>query len=95
MYAQVRMQFPTSAPPLIIPATALVIRSQGTEVMVVDSAADGKLSAVHLRPVQVGRDLGATIEILDGIKEGALVVTNPSPDMSDGTPVKVAASGKP
>jgi RND family efflux transporter MFP subunit len=95
MYAQVRMQFPTSAPPLIIPATALVIRSQGTEVMVVDSAGEGKMSTVHLRPVQVGRDLGATIEILDGIKEGTVVVTNPSPEMSDGTRVKIAASGKP
>jgi RND family efflux transporter MFP subunit len=95
MYAQVRMQFPTTAPPLIIPATALVIRSQGTQVMVVDSASDGKLATVHLRPVQVGRDLGATIELLDGISEGTLVVTNPSPDMSDGTRVKIAARGKP
>jgi RND family efflux transporter MFP subunit len=89
MYAQVRMRFPTSAPPLVIPAAALVIRSEGTEVMVVDK------EMVHLRPVRVGRDYGATIEILGGIDDGAVVVTNPNPDVSEGTRVRVSAGANP
>jgi len=89
MYAQVRMRFPVSAPPLVIPAAALVIRSEGTEVMVVDK------EIVHLRPVRVGRDYGATIEILGGIDDGAVVVTNPNPDVSDGTRVRVSPGANP
>ena len=54
MYAQVRLQFPMTSPPLVIPSTALVIRSEGTQVMVVDSTGHGNAATIHLRTVQVG-----------------------------------------
>ncbi len=84
MYSNVAVTFGKSAAPLIVPATALVIRSAGTEVMVVDTAA----SVIHLKPVVVGRDYGARIEILGGIGDGEVIVTNPSADLIDGMKVK-------
>jgi RND family efflux transporter MFP subunit len=89
MFANVEVTFPKSAAPLMIPAAALVIRAAGTQVMVLDSGAQ----TVHLQQVQVGRDYGATIEILGGISEGMTVVTNPNADMIEGMKVKVAAAG--
>jgi membrane fusion protein (multidrug efflux system) len=81
------------SPPLIIPAAALVIRSQGTQLMVVDSA--GGAATVHLRAVVVGRDYGSSMEILSGIAEGATIVTNPGASMLDGMHVRVVvATGK-
>jgi RND family efflux transporter MFP subunit len=88
MYSNVAVQFAHSDAPLIVPATALVIRSAGTEVMVLDTIA----SVIHLKPVTVGRDYGATIEILGGITEGTVVVTDPSADLMDGMKVKVVVA---
>ncbi len=54
--------------------------------------ADGGTAVVHLRPVQVGRDYGATLEVLDGVPDGATVVTNPSAELGDGSRVRLAAA---
>lgn len=88
MFANVALTFPTTSAPLMVPATALVIRAAGTQLMVLDSAT----SKVRLHGVRVGRDLGATIEILDGIAEGTVIVTNPSADIADGAVVKVSSA---
>ena len=44
--------------PLVIPADALVIRSNGSEVAVV--GADG---IVHIQKIQIGRDYGDRLEV--------------------------------
>jgi RND family efflux transporter MFP subunit len=101
MYAQARLHLVGGASPLVIPASALVVRQGGPQVMVVDApngpnapnapnGPDGS-AVVHLKPVQVGRDYGATVEILDGVPEGATIVTNPSADLGDGSRVRVTA----
>jgi RND family efflux transporter MFP subunit len=88
MYAQVTMHFPRVSPPLFVPASALVIRSKGPQVLVVDPAARGATSAVHLRSVQIGRDYGSTVEITDGLVDGSTIVTNPNADLDEGTRVR-------
>jgi RND family efflux transporter MFP subunit len=88
MYSNVQVQFGHSESPLIVPATALVIRSAGTQVMVVDTAA----SVIHLKAVLVGRDYGSRIEILGGIAEGVMIVTNPSAELEEGMKVKITAA---
>jgi multidrug efflux pump subunit AcrA (membrane-fusion protein) len=88
MFSNVQVQFPHMVASLVVPATALVIRSAGTQVMVFDSVA----SVVHLKSVTVGRDYGASIEILRGIVDGTVIVTNPSADISEGMKVKVGVA---
>jgi multidrug efflux pump subunit AcrA (membrane-fusion protein) len=87
MYAQVRLHFPRATPPLTVPASALVIRASGPQIMVVDPVT-GPTSKVHLVTVQVGRDYGSTIEIVDGLVDGATIVTNPNADLDEGMRVR-------
>jgi RND family efflux transporter MFP subunit len=91
MYAEVHLHLTRKTPAIILPATALLIRSSGTQVVTVDDAPAGQLTTIHFRPVQVGRDLGGTIEILSGLGDGTTVVSNPSADLSDNMRVNVAA----
>lgn len=91
MYAEARLTFPRVTPPLMMPSSALVVRGQGPEVMVLDSALGGGRAVVHLRPVTVGRDYGSTVEIASGLSDGETVVLTPSADLADGSPVRVAS----
>ena len=50
------------------------------------------VATIHFLTVQVGRDYGATIEILGGLTEGTVVVTNPNADLMDGMRVHVTAA---
>jgi membrane fusion protein (multidrug efflux system) len=90
MYAEARLSFPRVTPPLLLPASALVIRSRGTQVMVLDSPSRGSATPVHLRAVTVGRDYGSTVEIAAGLNEGETVVQTPNADMTEGSMVRVA-----
>ena len=90
MYAEARLSFPRVTPPLLLPASALVVRSRGTQVMVLDPASRGGATPVHLRTVTVGRDYGSTVEIAAGLEEGETVVLTPNADLTDGSPVRVA-----
>jgi len=83
LYAQVLFQLQRAAPPLLVPANALVIWPKGTFVAVVDDA-----SAVHYGPVQIGRDYGTQAEILAGLKEGDRVMVNPSTEVKEGQKVR-------
>ena len=91
MYAEVHLHLTRTTPSIILPASALVIRSNGTEVATVDDAAPTHTTTVHLRPVVVGRDLGGTVEIRSGLVAGAAVVSNPNAELQDGMKVTVAA----
>jgi RND family efflux transporter MFP subunit len=53
MYAQVRFSVVGPDPPVLIPATALVIRAEGPQVAVVRDD-----HTVHFQKVELGRDLG-------------------------------------
>ena len=92
MYAQARLRFPRVTPPLLLPATTLVVRSNGPQVMVVRPASAGRPAAIHLQSVTIGRDYGATVEIASGLSDGASVVLTPNADLTEGSPVRVAAS---
>src|SRR5882762_5396351 len=84
MYAQVKFSLVPTDDVWMVPATALIARSAGSQVITVRD--DG---TVHYLSVQLGRDLGQSVEIVsgltgkerlvvsppDGLKEGARVVT--------------------
>ena len=91
MYAQVRLHIPRVVPPLTIPASALVIRSSGPQVMIVERLRDPREATIHFRSVQIGRDYGASVEIAAGIIDGALIVLNPNADLVEGARVRVGA----
>jgi RND family efflux transporter MFP subunit len=82
MYADVKIKVARSDPPFLVPASALVVRNDGTYVAV---AADGRLS---FPKVQLGRDYGSEVEVLQGITERDLIVVNPSGSLAEGQQVR-------
>jgi membrane fusion protein (multidrug efflux system) len=95
MYAQAHLQLTHRSPALILPATALVVRSSGTQVITLDPPAGDQTSTIHFRPIVVGRDYGGTVEVQAGVTDGMIVVSNPSADLVDGMKVKLARRGNP
>ena len=84
-FGQVHFATGTSVPRITIPVNAMLFRAEGPRVAVVDK--DGK---VHLRPISIGRDFGATLEILGGIDVGDQIIINPSDSLDEGQQVHVA-----
>ncbi|MFT3996684.1 MAG: efflux RND transporter periplasmic adaptor subunit [Asticcacaulis sp.] len=68
-----------------IPSSALLFRREGTAVAVV-----GPDNRVQIRPITIGRDLGAALEITSGLSSTDQVVDNPSDAIATGQLVKPA-----
>ena len=85
MYGQVTFDVKANRPSLIIPSTALVIDKNGMHVVSV--SADRR---IHIIPVNIGLDLGARVEISQGLHGGETLVSNPSDLLNDGQRVSIA-----
>ncbi|MBT2324592.1 efflux RND transporter periplasmic adaptor subunit [Variovorax paradoxus] len=83
-YVQVSLPLAASRS-LTISANALLFRAEGTRVAVVD--AQGR---IRLRTVNIGRNYGETVEVLDGIAATDRLVLNPSDSLAEGDVVAVA-----
>jgi RND family efflux transporter MFP subunit len=71
---------------LTIPVNAMLFRKEGPRVAVV-----GPDNKVQLRPITIGRDYGATLEVLGGVSPDERVIVNPADSLDDGQTVRVAA----
>ncbi|MEA2763164.1 MAG: hypothetical protein QOD47_2448 [Gemmatimonadaceae bacterium] len=91
MYAQLRITVDRVNAPLVIPSTALVNRANGPQVIELVPTGNGR-GTVHLRSVQVARDYGATLEVVSGLSDGALVATIGTLILTDGQTVRIATS---
>jgi multidrug efflux pump subunit AcrA (membrane-fusion protein) len=47
----------------------------------------------ELVPVTIGRDYGATVEIVSGLRASDEVIVDPSDSLVSGTPVRINAGG--
>jgi multidrug efflux pump subunit AcrA (membrane-fusion protein) len=71
---------------LTIPANTLLFRSEGLRVGVVRNG------RAQLVPVTIGRDFGASVEVVAGLQPTDRVIVNPSDSLTSGTPVEVGAA---
>jgi RND family efflux transporter MFP subunit len=69
---------------LVVSTDVLLFRRDGAQVAAVD--ASGK---VHLKRVQVGRNYGLTVEIMDGLSGDEQLILNPSDSVAEGDQVVV------
>ena len=76
---------PAGFPFELRPPTAMMFRAEGPRVAVVDTD-----SKVHLRPITIGRDFGATLEILGGLDVNDQIIINPADSLEEGQKVRVA-----
>lgn len=90
IHVDVALALTQAEPPLVVPATSLMIRATGLQVAVVNDA-----DRVQLQKVRVGRDLGRMVEIVSGLEAGTRIVTNPTDTLADGVEVKVGSNVTP
>jgi RND family efflux transporter MFP subunit len=72
--------------PLVVPTGVLQFRQEGPRIAVVEQG------RIALRNVQIGRDLGRTVEILEGIGPKDHLVLNPPDVIIDGEAVSARAA---
>jgi RND family efflux transporter MFP subunit len=71
---------------LTVPVNAMLFRQEGPRLAIV-----GPDNKVQLRPITIGRDYGATLEVLGGVSGNDRIVINPPDSLEDGQTVHVAA----
>jgi multidrug efflux pump subunit AcrA (membrane-fusion protein) len=89
-YAQVTLSMPQSGGQWTIPTNAVSMRVEGPHVAVVDER-----NQIELKRVSLGRDLGARVIVVDGIRGDERLVVNPSDDLVDGVNVRVGQRNQP
>ncbi|MDB5097789.1 MAG: HlyD family multidrug efflux protein [Cyanobacteria bacterium RYN_339] len=87
MYAQVKLAARHASSALQVPGTTVLNRSEGTLVAVV--TADNK---IHFQKIKPGRDDGALVEVLEGLKGDERVVVNPGDEVHEGAAVQPVAA---
>jgi RND family efflux transporter MFP subunit len=85
IYCTVELKIPRRTTSLIVPSAAVIFNQAGLQVAVVDNG------TVHLRKIEVVRDLGTEVEASDGIANGEKVILNPKVSLLDGSRVRVRA----
>jgi RND family efflux transporter MFP subunit len=89
-YCNVHFEIPTDANLVTIPSTALVTGNQGTQVATLDGN-----DKVVLKKVQLGRDLGDSVEVIAGLTPSDRIINNPPETLAAGDTVRLAAATPP
>ena len=77
-YASVHLKMTISTQRLQVPVNTMLFRAEGVQVVVVDAE-----NVAHLRSITIGRDFGATVEVLQGLTPTDWLVMNPSDSIAD------------
>jgi RND family efflux transporter MFP subunit len=82
----VEVHFKLSAKPnsFRIPANTLAFGAKGMQVATINAS-----NKILMHSVTMGRDFGGEVEIVSGLKEGDVVVLNPTDSITDGQKVRV------
>src|SRR6195952_4445244 len=86
-YCNVHFEIPTDANLVQIPSTALVTGNQGTQIATLDNN-----NKVVLKNVQLGRDLGDSVEVRAGLSPSDRIINSPPETLATGDAVRVAAT---
>jgi hypothetical protein len=78
----VRFNLSNAKPLLRVPGDAIMTTKNGPRVAVVD-----REHVVRFKAVTLGQDLGSEVEVISGLHEGDLVVSNPADFVQDGVAV--------
>ena len=84
-FGEVHFAVGSNVDKVTIPVNAMLFRAEGTRLAIV--GADNK---IQLRPINIGKDYGATLEVLGGVSVGDQVVINPPDSLDEGQEVNVA-----
>jgi RND family efflux transporter MFP subunit len=83
-YSEAHLELKVSGARLQVPVNALLFRSEGLRTVSVDAN-----HTTHLRPIQIGRDFGTTLEVVQGLNAEDWIVVNPADSLDEGAHVNV------
>jgi RND family efflux transporter MFP subunit len=87
-YTFVHLKLPqnasSAAHSLTVPANTLLFRAEGLRVGVVRNG------HAELIPITIGRDFGATVEVVAGLQSADEIIVNPSDSLTSGAAVQVS-----
>jgi multidrug efflux pump subunit AcrA (membrane-fusion protein) len=86
MYAQVELSSTRANPPLTVPSDALIMQPGGSTVAVMRED-----HTVHLQKIEVGRDYGARLEVVNGLHDGDMIIPNPGDMAREGLKIEPVA----
>jgi RND family efflux transporter MFP subunit len=89
-YCEVEFHIPGDPNMVRVPATALLPVDHGAQVAVL-----GDGNKVVLKPVQLGRDFGDSVEVTTGLAAQDRVIDSPPETLRSGDPVRLAAAATP
>jgi multidrug efflux system membrane fusion protein len=84
-FGEVHFKVGSNVDKVTVPVNAMLFRAQGAQL-----AAIGPDNKIQLRPINIGRDYGTTLEILGGVTADDRVVINPPDSLEDGQQVNIA-----
>lgn len=84
-YGELHFKPAVNVAKVILPINAMLFRQEGARVAVV-----GPDNKVELRPITIGRDYGATLEILGGVTVEDRIIINPSDSLEEGQVVHIS-----
>ena len=85
-YVQVHLKLPNRTRSVIIPANALLFRSEGLRVGVVRNL------HAQLIPITIGVDYGSSVQVTSGLTLEDQVIVSPSDSLTSGTPVRITGN---
>jgi len=88
-YTEVHLKTPSGVPSYVLPVTALIFRSQGLQVAVVENG-----DAARLVNISVGRDYGNQVEVVAGLPANTAVITNPPDSLITGEKVRIVSGSE-
>jgi RND family efflux transporter MFP subunit len=86
-FTEVHLKIPTDIPSYILPVNTLIFRAEGLQVATVESG--DKVERAKLVSITLGRDFGATAEVVSGITDADRVIVSPPDSLVDGEQVQI------
>jgi len=86
-FTEVHLKLPTGIPSYILPVNTLIFRAQGLQVATVETS--DKVERAKLVSITLGRDFGATVEVVSGITDADRVIVSPPDSLVDGEQVQI------
>jgi multidrug efflux pump subunit AcrA (membrane-fusion protein) len=83
VYCTIELKIPRKSPSLLVPSEAIIFNGDGLSFAVVENG------VARVLAIDVVRDLGRSVEVSAGVKQGDHVVLNPPVDLIDGREIKI------
>ena len=86
-FTEVHLKIPTDIPSYILPVNTLIFRAEGLQVATVETR--DNVERAKLVSITLGRDFGATVEVVSGITDADRVIVSPPDSLVDDEQVQI------